>query len=377
MTSGRSSVQGADWDVVRIRRKLNTVTDTRSGLSVVDAQFVTDIQMTAVGHAEIKLSADKVSQSDRENVRQAVAKAVQGLSGITHVDVRYNGEPSGAGIKLDRSSPSGRPNNSGPAPGSEQHSVRPPGVSRMIAVSSAKGGVGKSTVTVNLARALAARGWRVGVLDADVYGPSLPTMFGRTGMTAGFTADERIMPVEVDQVKTMSIGFIVPEGKAVPWRGPMVMNALVQMLSGVDWGDLDYLFIDMPPGTGDVALTLVQQASIDGAIIVSTPQEVALADVRRGVQFFERTKVPILGLIENMSFHKDVNTGAEIDLFGRGGAQNEARKLGVNFLGEVPFDIGLRKSGDSGTIAGDAIGRVFLALAEGVEQAAAHLGKNK
>ncbi|MCA8905845.1 MAG: Mrp/NBP35 family ATP-binding protein [Hyphomonas sp.] len=361
--------KGGGWDAARIRRALRSVTDPVSGQNIADNGCVRAVIVPAPGQVTIELEPDKVREGDRESLRTATAKAVQSVGGISQVQVRYAGEPEETGLRLERSVPAAAPAHSrshetGPRP------MRPEGVRYILAVSSAKGGVGKSTVAVNLARALAQRGRRVGLLDADVYGPSVPTMIGKTGALADVGPSERIMPIDVHGIRVMSMGFIIPEGKAVAWRGPMVMNALVQMLSGVDWGELDYLLLDLPPGTGDVQLTLVQQASVDGAVIVSTPQEVALADVRRGVEFFARTQVPVLGVIENMSFLKDAATGLEVDLFGRGGARTEAGKLGVPFIGEVPFDVGLRKASDAGDQLTGAIGRIFGVLAELVEESA-------
>ncbi|MCB9962947.1 MAG: Mrp/NBP35 family ATP-binding protein [Hyphomonas sp.] len=361
--------KGGGWDAARIRRALRSVTDPVSGQNIADNGCVREVIVPAPGQVTIELEPDKVREGDRESLRTATAKAVQSVGGISQVQVRYAGEPEETGLRLERSVPAAAPAHSrshetGPRP------MRPEGVRYILAVSSAKGGVGKSTVAVNLARALAQRGRRVGLLDADVYGPSVPTMIGKTGALADVGPSERIMPIDVHGIRVMSMGFIIPEGKAVAWRGPMVMNALVQMLSGVDWGELDYLLLDLPPGTGDVQLTLVQQASVDGAVIVSTPQEVALADVRRGVEFFARTQVPVLGVIENMSFLKDAATGLEVDLFGRGGARTEAGKLGVPFIGEVPFDVGLRKASDAGDQLTGAIGRIFGVLAELVEESA-------
>ena len=361
--------KGGGWDAARIRRALRSVTDPVSGQNIADNGCVRAVIVPAPGQVTIELEPDKVREGDRESLRTATAKAVQSVGGISQVQVRYAGEPEETGLRLERSVPAAAPAHShshetGPRP------MRPEGVRYILAVSSAKGGVGKSTVAVNLARALAQRGRRVGLLDADVYEPSVPTMIGKTGALADVGPSERIMPIDVHGIRVMSMGFIIPEGKAVAWRGPMVMNALVQMLSGVDWGELDYLLLDLPPGTGDVQLTLVQQASVDGAVIVSTPQEVALADVRRGVEFFARTQVPVLGVIENMSFLKDAATGLEVDLFGRGGARTEAGKLGVPFIGEVPFDVGLRKASDAGDQLTGAIGRIFGVLAELVEESA-------
>ena len=367
MSSANKEADASGWETARIRRALRSVVDPRSGGNIVEQGCVNEVRIPHDGAVFIELASDKVQDDDKETVRASVAQVAQSIGGISRVEVRYSGEDSSTPLVLERGGTVARAEGATPP---ESRTVRPAAVRHILAVSSAKGGVGKSTVAINLARAMAKQGHRVGLLDADVYGPSTPTMIGKSGTVAEVGANELIIPVEVDAVRTMSMGFIVPEGKAVAWRGPMVMNALVQMLAGVDWGELDYLLIDMPPGTGDVALTLVQQASVDGAIIVSTPQEVALADVRRGVQFFERTNIPILGVIENMSFLKDSATGAEIDLFGRGGAHVEADKLGVPFLGEVPFDLDLRKSADSGEMTDQPISRVFLALAEVVEEAA-------
>ena len=222
-----------------------------------------------------------------------------------------------------------------------------PGVDRIIAIASGKGGVGKSTVASNLACALAAEGRRVGLLDADVYGPSQPRMLGVSGRPAS-PDGKTILPLRNHGVTMMSIGLMVNEGQAVVWRGPMLMGALQQMLMQVQWGALDVLLVDLPPGTGDVQLTLSQKAAVDGAIVVSTPQDVALLDARKGIDMFTQLKVPVLGLIENMSTHICSNCGHEEHIFGHGGVRAEAEKLGVPLLAEIPLHLDIRLASDGG-----------------------------
>ena len=222
-----------------------------------------------------------------------------------------------------------------------------PGVKKIIAVASGKGGVGKSTVAVNLAVALAQSGLAVGLLDADIYGPSVPRMLGATAQPE--VHQGRIFPIQAWGLKIMSMGFLVPEEKALVWRGPMVMGAINQMLGQVEWGVLDVLVVDMPPGTGDAQLTLAQKAKPHGAVIVSTPQDIALLDARRGIAMFGQVNVPILGIVENMSFFACPNCGHHADIFGHGGARTEAERLNVPFLGEIPLQLAIRESGDAGT----------------------------
>jgi ATP-binding protein involved in chromosome partitioning len=242
-----------------------------------------------------------------------------------------------------------------------------PGVAHIIAVGSGKGGVGKSTVSVNLAVALAQSGLRVGLMDADIYGPSLPRMLGWSRRPE--VRGDRLIPVEAWGLKAMSMGFLVEEDSAIIWRGPMIMGAIQQFLGQVEWGTLDVLVVDLPPGTGDIQLTLSQRAKVNGAVIVSTPQDIALIDARRAVRMFEKVDIPVLGLIENMSYFCCPNCGHQSDIFGHGGARAEAAKLGQPFLGEIPLLPDVRALSDAGTPVVAASpdsegGRAFAAIAE-------------
>jgi ATP-binding protein involved in chromosome partitioning len=214
-------------------------------------------------------------------------------------------------------------------------------------VASGKGGVGKSTTAVNLAVALASLGQRVGILDADVYGPSLPRMLGISEKPKPL-ANKKIEPLEAHGVKVMSMGFMVPEDTAMVWRGPMVIGALEQMMREVEWGTLDVLIVDMPPGTGDAQLTMAQRVPLAGVVIVSTPQDIALIDARKGMNMFAKVNVPVLGIVENMSMFICPKCGEQTDIFGHGGARSEAERLGCDFLGEIPLDVAIRVTSDSG-----------------------------
>ncbi|MCA2410393.1 Mrp/NBP35 family ATP-binding protein [Rhizobium leguminosarum bv. viciae 248] len=223
-----------------------------------------------------------------------------------------------------------------------------PGIGAIIAVASGKGGVGKSTTAVNLALGLLANGLRVGILDADIYGPSMPRLLKISGRPTQI--DGRIInPMENYGLKVMSMGFLVDEETAMIWRGPMVQSALLQMLREVAWGELDVLVVDMPPGTGDAQLTMAQQVPLAGAVIVSTPQDLALIDARKGLNMFRKVEVPVLGIVENMSYFIAPDTGTRYDIFGHGGARKEAERLGVPFLGEVPLTMNIRETSDAGT----------------------------
>jgi ATP-binding protein involved in chromosome partitioning len=254
-------------------------------------------------------------------------------------------------------------------------SVRPrllPAVQHILAVASGKGGVGKSTVAVNLAVNMARRGSRVGLLDADIYGPSIPMMLGAKGLKPEIDAkSRRLLPLQKFGVRFMSLGSLVDPEAAVVWRGPMVMKALEQLLGDVEWGELDILIVDMPPGTGDAQLTLSQKVRLSGAVIVTTPQDVALADAIKGVAMFRKVEVPIIGIVENMSYFHCPHCSARTDIFGHGGGRMQAERLHVPFLGEVPLEEAVRDSGDSGQPLSAASGslpsqRAFAKIAERV-----------
>jgi ATP-binding protein involved in chromosome partitioning len=247
------------------------------------------------------------------------------------------------------------------APHTVQHGLKPlDGVSNVIAISSGKGGVGKSTVTVNLALALAQEGARVGILDADIYGPSQPRMLGLLGKKPETKDGKTLEPLLAHGIKAMSIGFLIDESQPMAWRGPMVTSALSQMLSDTHWGELDYLMVDMPPGTGDIQLTLSQRVPVSGAVVVTTPQDVSLADARKGLEMFQKVNVPILGIIENMSVHICSDCGHEERIFGYAGGEKLAAQYDASFLGAMPLDRGIRENTDEGnpTVVADPEGAI-------------------
>jgi ATP-binding protein involved in chromosome partitioning len=260
----------------------------------------------------------------------------------------------------------------GPKAQAAQRGTAIEGIAKIIAVASGKGGVGKSTTAANLALALAATGLKIGLLDADVYGPSVPRLFGVKDRPA--VRDKRIIPHDVFGIKIMSIGFLVDEQAAMIWRGPMVMSAITQLLREVEWGTLDYLVVDMPPGTGDAQLTLAQSVPLTGAVIVSTPQDLALIDARRAVAMFQKVDVPIIGLIENMSYFLCPHCGGRSDIFAHGGARHEAEAMAVRFLGEVPLELAIRSSSDAGqpivaTQKTSAQTQIYMTIAHAVRHA--------
>jgi len=250
-----------------------------------------------------------------------------------------------------------------------------PGISNVIAVASGKGGVGKSTTAVNLALALALDGARVGLLDADIYGPSQPRMVGMQGERPSSRDGKRIEPMQAHGIKVMSIGFLIDEEQPMVWRGPMVTQALTQLLGDTDWGELDYLVVDMPPGTGDIQLTLAQRVPVSGAVVVTTPQDIALLDARKGLRMFQKVAVPVLGIVENMSTHVCSNCGHEEHIFGSGGGERMARQYGVRLLGALPLDIRIREETDAGrpTVVVDPEGPVGRAYVDMARRTAAQL----
>ena len=274
-----------------------------------------------------------------EPLRKAAEKAVEALPGVLSVTAVLTAQAPAGG----RTAP--RP--TGQAAGRAPRGVVP-GVRAIVAVASGKGGVGKSTVAANLALGLRANGLRVGVLDADIYGPSMPRMLGISGRPRSRDG-KTLIPMENFGLRCMSMGFLVPEDTPMIWRGPMVTSALQQMLREVEWGELDIMIVDMPPGTGDAQLTMAQQVPLAGAVIVSTPQDIALLDARKGLGMFEKVNVPVLGIVENMSYFMCPHCGSRSEIFSHGGARLEAERLGVEFLGEVPLDPAIRETSDGGT----------------------------
>jgi len=299
------------------------------------------------GNVGFAIEVDPRQGAAMEPLRKAAESAVQDLEGVLSVTAvltahRETARPAAAGTPGPAQGPAAR-QAQGPGAGG----AMVPGVRSIVAVASGKGGVGKSTTTTNLALALATLGLKVGVLDADIYGPSQPRMLGISGRPTspdGKTLD----PMNNYGVKCMSMGFLVAEDTPMIWRGPMVQSALQQMLRDVDWGELDMLLVDMPPGTGDAQLTMAQQVPLSGAVIVSTPQDIALLDARKGLNMFRKVDVPVLGIIENMSYFSCPNCGHVSHIFAHGGARREADKLGMEFLGEIPLDLTIRETSDSG-----------------------------
>ena len=298
------------------------------------------------GKVFFSITVDDTHVKSWELVRQRAEDAVRALPGVTAALVALTAERK-AGAPSSRPPAGPTPASARAAPRGETSAQGVPGVDAIIAVASGKGGVGKSTTAVNLALGLSALGLKVGILDADIYGPSLPKLLAirERPKTLGGT---RLKPITRYGLTVMSIGFLIEEETPMIWRGPMVISALTQMLREVEWGTLDVMVVDMPPGTGDAQLTMAQQVPLKGAVIVSTPQDLALIDARRGIAMFKRVNVPVLGIVENMSYFECPQCGTRSDIFGHGGARHEAERLGVPFLGEVPLHMTIREKSDSG-----------------------------
>jgi ATP-binding protein involved in chromosome partitioning len=338
----------------RIAAALARVTNPRTGTDVVAAEMVRDIATTTGGKVRLTML---LSPSDPATLVRDVRQAIEAVDGVTEarVDVKDASEANGGAshappapsaqparaLPVMNAAPAAAPRPSAPTP------VSYPNLGRIIAVSSGKGGVGKSTVATNLAIALAATGARVGLMDADVYGPNVPRMMGVNAPPP--VVDEKIIPLQAHGVKVISLGFLIERDQPAIWRGPIVMKIVTQFLRDVAWGQLDYFLVDMPPGTGDAQLSLVQATHVDGAIIVTTPQDVATGDALRGAKMFQRVNVPVLGIVENMSWFECPHCGKPTPIFGTGGGKRLADELELPLLGEIPLYPRVYEGGDRGT----------------------------
>ena len=360
----------ADSLQARVERALSTIVNVRTGTNLVAASQVRDIATTVEGRVRLTLL---LTAHDDATLARDARQAVEQVDGVVdvRVDVKDATEaapPAAAAPKraalpvMDQKAAA--PRVAAPTP------IAYPNLGRIIAVSSGKGGVGKSTVTVNLAVALAQRGKKVGLMDADIYGPNIPRMMGVNSPPP--VEREKIIPLEAHGVKLISLGFLIERDQPAIWRGPIVMKIITQFLRDVAWGKLDYFLVDMPPGTGDAQLSLVQATEVSGAIIVTTPQEVAVGDALRGAKMFERVGVPVLGVVENMSYFESPETGKPLAIFGTGGGRRLADELGVPLLGEVPLYPPILEGGDTGrpiVVAdpGSSAARKLVAIAAGID----------
>ena len=351
-------------DVVKALEKIK---DPVSGRNVIEAGLIEGIAIRG-RHASFTIEVPAARGATAEPLRKSCEEAVAQIPGILSVTAvltaQREGHPRAAAAR-GHSHQGGHAHEHGTAPAGR--SV--PGVASIIAVASGKGGVGKSTVAVNLALGLAALGLKTGLLDCDIYGPSVPKLMGITEKPRA--QGKKLLPIEKYGLKTMSIGFLVEEDKPMIWRGPMVQSAITQMLADVEWAPLDVMVVDMPPGTGDAQLTLAQRVPLKGAVIVSTPQDLALIDARKALAMFRRTEVPVLGMVENMSVFVCPHCGEASHIFGHGGARQTAANLGCDFLGEIPLVPAIRETSDAGkpvvaTAPSGVEAQSFIALARKV-----------
>src|SRR6476660_6925544 len=324
----------------RLAAALSQIRNPRTGAGVYESQQLRDIATTGDGKVRATLQLDA---ADDPTLARQVRRAIEGVSGVTDIqlEVRSGASPArGRSLPVMDQAPAAPARPAAPTP---KHF---PNLGKVIAISSGKGGVGKSTVAVNIAVALAKSGARVGLMDADIYGPNIPTMLGVS--EAPMVINEKIIPLEAHGVKVISIGLLIDRDQPAIWRGPIIMKIITQFLRDVQWGQLDYFLVDMPPGTGDAQLSLVQATQVTAALIVTTPQEVSVGDALRGVRMFERVTVPVLGIVENMSWFECPHCGKPSPIFGSGGGEALARELELPLLGQIPLDPRVMAGGDAG-----------------------------
>ncbi len=343
-------------DKASIEKAIDAVVDPHSDVSITKSNSIETLDIDG-DNISVKLALGYPAKSAHAQIAESIQNAITALDGISSARVEIETAISSHAV---------------------QEGTKPlDGVKNIIAVASGKGGVGKSTVSANLALALAAEGATVGILDADIYGPSQPRMFGLSGQPT--TDGNALQPMDSYHIQTMSIGYLIEEDTPMIWRGPMVTQALEQLLRDTKWRDLDYLIIDLPPGTGDTQLTLAQKVPVSGAIIVTTPQDIALIDARKAVKMFEKVEIPILGVIENMSTHVCSNCGHEEHIFGEGGGQRMADDYDIDFLGDIPLDGKIRENMDNGkpTVVADPDGAVATTYKSIARKASAKLANRK
>ncbi len=343
-------------DKASVEQAIGAVIDPHSEVSITKSNTIEGLDIDG-DSVSVKLSLGYPAKSAHAQMAESIQNALTALDGVNSAQVEIGSSISSHAV---------------------QEGTKPlEGVKNIIAVASGKGGVGKSTVSANLALALSAEGATVGILDADIYGPSQPRMFGLSGQPT--TDGNSLQPMNSYHIQTMSIGYLIEEDTPMIWRGPMVTQALEQLLRDTKWKDLDYLIIDLPPGTGDTQLTLAQKVPVSGAIIVTTPQDIALIDARKAVKMFEKVEIPILGIIENMSTHICTSCGHEEHIFGEGGGQRMADDYDIDFLGDIPLDGKIRENMDNGkpTVVADPDGAVATTYRSIARKAAAKLANRK
>jgi ATP-binding protein involved in chromosome partitioning len=338
----------------KIKERLDTVKNPVSGKTLSSEGRWQALSMDG-DNLIAQYNRDGISPADKRVIEEEIQQALSGLIGVNQIMVKTTSSQSqdvfkSLNARTEKASSSEKEQ---PAQIKAGHGVvankKPvPGVGRVIAVGSGKGGVGKSTFTANLAVSLSQKGYRVGIIDADIYGPSLPMIFGKRDEKPRSNSDRKIIPVEAHGIHFMSFGFFINEQDPVIWRGPMLGGVLNQFLFDVDWAGTDFLLIDLPPGTGDIQLSMIQNTNVDGAIVISTPQDIALLDAKKGVEMFKKMNLPVIGMVENMSSFICQNCGGEHLIFGHGGVEKAVQELGVDKIGQIPLEIELRMGSDSG-----------------------------